>query len=39
MPGICDLHTHSDRTIATNPGATSSLLQGVTTVSLLGCFE
>ena len=31
MPGICDLHTHSDRTIAANPGAVSSLLQGVTT--------
>ena len=31
MPGIVDLHTHSDRTIPTNPGAKSSLLQGVTT--------
>jgi len=30
MPGIVDLHTHSDGTIPTNPGAKSSLLQGVT---------
>lgn len=30
-PGFCDLHTHSDESIATNPGAMSSLLQGVTT--------
>ncbi|MGE5579019.1 MAG: N-acyl-D-amino-acid deacylase family protein [Bacillota bacterium] len=31
MPGIVNLHTHSDRSILRNPGTTSSLLQGVTT--------
>ncbi len=30
-PGLVDLHSHSDRSISANPGATSSLLQGVTT--------
>ena len=30
-PGFCDLHSHSDRSIVENPGAISSLLQGVTT--------
>jgi len=30
-PGFVDLHSHSDRSILENPGAMSSLLQGVTT--------
>lgn len=31
VPGFCDLHTHSDYSVVSNRGATSSLLQGVTT--------
>ena len=30
-PGFVDIHSHTDRTILRNPGAGSSLLQGITT--------
>ena len=36
-PGFIDLHTHSDRTIMTNPKASSSIMAGVTTEAVGNC--
>jgi N-acyl-D-amino-acid deacylase len=36
-PGIVDIHCHSDRAIASNPGADSTLRQGVTTEVMGNC--
>jgi len=36
-PGIVDIHSHSDRAIASNPGADSTLRQGVTTEVMGNC--